>query len=78
MRAAGYEVDFLWPRQRLVVEVDGFALHGHRGAFERDRRKDMAFVAAGQRVIRVTWRQIVEDPFAVVAGLARALDARAP
>lgn len=35
-RVAGLEVDFLWPQQRLVLEVDGFRFHGHRGAFERD------------------------------------------
>ena len=29
-RLLGYEVDFLWPEQRLVVEVDGYSYHGHR------------------------------------------------
>ena len=42
VRVAGYEVDFLWREQRLVVEVDGFAFHSSREAFERDRRKDAA------------------------------------
>jgi hypothetical protein len=42
-RVAGFEVDFLWPDARVIVEVDGFAFHGHRSAFERDRRRDMAF-----------------------------------
>jgi Transcriptional regulator, AbiEi antitoxin len=27
VRVAGHEVDALWPHQRLVVEVDGFAFH---------------------------------------------------
>jgi very-short-patch-repair endonuclease len=74
-RVAGLEVDFLWPEQRLILEVDGYAYHGDRAAFERDRRKGMALVAGGYRVIRVTWRQIVEEPFLVVATVARALDA---
>jgi very-short-patch-repair endonuclease len=39
-RIGGYEVDFLWREQGLVVEVDGFAYHSTRRAFERDRRKD--------------------------------------
>jgi len=39
-RLHGYEVDLLWPDQRLVVEVDGYAFHSHRAAFERDRRRD--------------------------------------
>jgi very-short-patch-repair endonuclease len=40
VRVAGHEVDMLWPRQRLVVEVDGYAFHGSRVAFERDRSRD--------------------------------------
>ena len=73
VRVAGWEVDAFWPAQRLIVEVDGYAYHGNRAAFERDRRKDAALVAAGYRVIRVTWRQIVYEPHAVVAVLARLL-----
>ena len=34
------EVGAFWPAHRLVVEVDTFATHGDRMAFERDRRKD--------------------------------------
>ena len=73
-RVAGYEVDFLWPEQRVILEVDGYRYHGHRRAFERDRRKDMALVDAGYLVIRITWRQLTEEPFAVIAHIARALD----
>ena len=57
-RLAGYEVDFLWRTQRLVVEVDGFRFHGHRLAFERDREMQQALTAAGYRVSRITWRQL--------------------
>jgi very-short-patch-repair endonuclease len=72
-RVAGWEVDAFWPAQKLVVEVDGFAYHGNRAAFERDRRKDAALVAAGYRVVRITWRQLVDEPHVVVALLARLL-----
>lgn len=71
-RVAGYEVDFLWRAQRLVVEVDGYATHGHRLAFERDHAKQQALAAANYRVSRVTWRQL-GDPYRVVAALAQAL-----
>jgi very-short-patch-repair endonuclease len=53
-----------------VVEVDGFAFHSTRQAFERDRVRDAALQTAGYRVIRFTWRQIVDEPHAVVAQLA--------
>ena len=42
-----FEVDMLWHPQRLVVEVDGYAYHANRAAFERDRRRDAALQAAG-------------------------------
>lgn len=72
-RVCGYEVDVLWRRERLVVEVDGHAFHGHRAAFERDRKRDQVLVAAGYRVIRVTWSQLRHEPLAVVAHIAMAL-----
>ena len=74
-RVAGYPADFAWPAQKLIVEVDGYQFHGHRLAFERDRRRDQAHVLAGYRVIRITWRQLTEEPLAVVATIAAALSA---
>ena len=77
VRVGRHEVDLLWRTEELVVEVDGYAFHSSRAAFERDRRRDAELAAAGIRVIRVTWRQIVEEPEAVVARLAAALVAQA-
>jgi len=74
-KIGAYEVDFLWPAERLVVEVDGFAFHGPRAAFERDRRRDAELQALGYRVLRITWRRLVEEPEAVVALIAAALSA---
>jgi very-short-patch-repair endonuclease len=56
-----------------VVEVDGYGTHGGRVAFERDRRRDQVLVAAGYRVIRITWRQLTQEPYGVIARLAQAL-----
>jgi very-short-patch-repair endonuclease len=75
-RVGRYEVDFLWADQRVVVEVDGFAFHSTRAAFERDRARDQALQVAGYTVLRITWRQLVDEPEAVVAALAAALVAR--
>ena len=72
-RLHGFEVDFLWPQQRLVVETDGGQFHNHPRAFETDRRRDQILVANGYRVIRVTWRQLRDEPLAVVARLTMAL-----
>lgn len=69
----GVEVDFLWRGPRLVVEVDGFAFHAGRAAFERDRDRDARLAAAGYQVVRVTWRQLDQRPMEVVVRLAQAL-----
>jgi very-short-patch-repair endonuclease len=69
----GFEVDLLWRRERLVVDLDGFAYHGSRASFEGDRRRDALLVSAGYRVIRVTWRQLTSEPEAVLVALTRAL-----
>ncbi len=73
VRIEGWPVDFLWPEYKLIVEVDGYVFHSHRRAFERDRPRDAAHVSAGYVVIRLTWRQLKEEPLVVVATIARAL-----
>jgi very-short-patch-repair endonuclease len=73
VRVGRREVDCLWRDAALVVEVDGYAYHSSRAAFERDRLRDAELQAAGYRVVRVTWRQLTEEPAALVARLAQAL-----
>jgi very-short-patch-repair endonuclease len=75
-RVLHYTVDFLWPAERVVVEVDGYRAHGTRLRFETDRARDAALVAAGYRVLRFTWRQLVEQPEVVAARLAVVLAQR--
>jgi very-short-patch-repair endonuclease len=60
------EVDFLWPRARLVVEMDGYRYHRGRAAFERDRIRDLRLRELGYTVIRLTQRQLLEEPAVVV------------
>ena len=69
----GFLADFFWPEAKLVVETDGRRTHGTTAKFESDRRRDAELTAAGYRVVRFTWRQIVEDPAAVVRLLRRLL-----
>jgi len=45
-------------------------------AFERDRRRDTDLQANGYTVMRVTWKQIVDEREAVVARLAQRLSSR--
>jgi very-short-patch-repair endonuclease len=75
-RIAGHEADVLWRDQALVVEVDGYAFHSTRAAFERDRRRDAVLKAHGIDVIRVSWTQVTDEPIALVALLAQAYGQR--
>lgn len=72
-RVEGHDADAVWPEHRLVVEVDGYAAHGHRRAFEQDRRLDQLRLVAGYGTLRVTWHQLTGEPDAVIARLAAAL-----
>ena len=72
-RVEGYEVDCVWPEQRLIVELDGHATHSPAHAFEADRARDRKLQAAGWLVIRITWRQLHEEPELVEADLRRLL-----
>src|SRR4051794_12294500 len=57
----GIEVDCVWREQRLIVELDGRDAHDSTPAFESDRARDAALVAARWRVVRVTSRRINRD-----------------
>jgi very-short-patch-repair endonuclease len=73
-----YEVDFLWRRERLIVETDGRETHGTRRAFERDRRRDQRLMLHGWRVARFTWRQVVYEPAELVRTLVALLATSGP
>jgi very-short-patch-repair endonuclease len=75
---AGYEVDLYWPDHRLVVEFGGWSTHSSRSAFEHDRLKDAALMLAGERVIRVTGRQLTRRRHELVARLSAAISAIRP
>ncbi|HEX2097421.1 MAG TPA: DUF559 domain-containing protein [Solirubrobacterales bacterium] len=66
----GYELDAYWERERFAVELDGFAWHRSRAAFERDRRRQEDLKLAGVEMLRVTSRRLEEEPEALAERLA--------
>ena len=72
-RVLGYEVDFLFPDAKLVVEIDGMAFHTDAEVFQRDRTKQNAIALAGYQVLRFTWWDLVEYPDRVIAQIERAI-----
>jgi len=67
------EVDAAWPAARLVVELDGWAHHGDRAAFQRDRDRANLLLEAGWRIARFTHDDVVRRPAEIAARLARLL-----
>ena len=66
-------VDFAYPLIRLIIEVDGRAWHTTLEAFESDRLRDNHAQLAGWRVLRITYRMLVEQPEMVRDMIRRAL-----
>jgi Protein of unknown function (DUF559) len=70
------EADFMWPREKLIAEADGYATHGTRTGFESDRDKDVRLALAGWLVVRFTWRQIRDEPALIARRLAALIEQR--
>ena len=73
----GIEVDTLWREPRLVVELDGWAHHRQRDAFQRDRSRDAALMRAGYRVLRLTHHDVLHRQGWVAQTLAALTATRA-
>ena len=78
LRGRYFEIDALWEQQRFAVELDSRSVHGTRKRFESDRLRDRILVAEGWRTMRVTWRQLQEEPGEIVADLRLALKQTLP
>jgi very-short-patch-repair endonuclease len=76
VRVGPFLVDFLWRQERLVVETDSYLYHRGRAAFQDDRGRDMELMRAGYRVLRLSERQVEEEPRRVAEALAAALGDR--
>lgn len=68
-----YLVDFLWRERRLVVETDSYLYHRGRAAFQDDRGRDLELKRLGYDVLRLSERQIDEEPDRVGESLAAIL-----
>ena len=68
-----YEADFVWRRERLIVELDTPTFHGGPGAFQNDREKDLVYRDARFDVLRLTREHVVYEPPRVLVRVAQAL-----
>jgi hypothetical protein len=68
--------DILFEEARVVMEIDGFRAHGSRRVFVSDRRRQNRMSNAGYHVLRFTWDDLVQRPYAVIREVRIALNSR--
>ncbi len=73
VRVEGYEVDVLFPAERLILEADGARFHDTAVARAADAERQARLEAAGYRVLRITWRDVTSHRARTVARIRRAL-----
>lgn len=66
----GYLIDFAFPDINLAIEIDGFGWHRDVGAFQHDRTRRNALVAAGWTVLNYTWADLLERPSETLGEIA--------
>lgn len=66
-------LDDAYPDEMVFVELDGWATHGNRRAFGRDRQRQNQVVLLGWRPLRFTWTDVSDDPQRVAGEVAAAL-----
>jgi hypothetical protein len=72
----GYEADVYYPRERVIIELDGWPFHRTKKAFEDDRERDAHMLAAGIVTVRITRERLTNAPAREAKRLRRILDSR--
>ncbi|BAS26025.1 endonuclease domain-containing protein [Limnochorda pilosa] len=71
-RLGPWELDFVWRREKLAVEVDGFT-HLSNERRELDRRKELVLAEQGYRLLRFQNQEVRARPAACVRRIREAL-----
>jgi putative AbiEi antitoxin of type IV toxin-antitoxin system/uncharacterized protein DUF559 len=58
----GFEVDALYERHKLIIELDGYRDHQLPDRFEQDRRRDALALELGFATLRITYRRLTQEP----------------
>ncbi len=80
----GYRIDVAFPKQKIAIEVDGWAFHwGHpplagddQENFQNDRERQNNIALNGWQVLRFTWLDLTEHPQRVIAEIKFAIGSR--
>lgn len=71
-----YRLDFYYPEDDLIIEVDGRKWHSSRERFQSDRHRDNQALLEGKRVLRLTWEDVIRNESYVVNTVRKALGIR--
>jgi hypothetical protein len=55
-------VDYIYRPFRLVIEADSRRYHSSWLDVQADHRRDLLLMAAGYRIVRVNWHQLIGEP----------------
>jgi very-short-patch-repair endonuclease len=56
-----YRIDFALPKQKIGIELDGYAWHSSPEAFTRDRARQRELELEGWRIIRFSGSEVTKD-----------------
>jgi very-short-patch-repair endonuclease len=73
-RRGGFEPDFRWPEQKVILEADSKRYHGHLVARAYDAERQAVLEARGETVVRTTWHEAVNRPHVMVARVRATLE----
>lgn len=74
VRVEGFVVDALWRRERLIVELDGYAFHRLPGDQRRDAARNRALAVAGFELLRFGWEDVTRQAAATAQTVLLMLD----
>jgi very-short-patch-repair endonuclease len=70
----GHQVDFHYPDQRLIIEADSRRHHEMLQAHKADQARDAELEAAGYRILRIPYWQVIEAPSQTAKRIRMALE----
>jgi very-short-patch-repair endonuclease len=73
-----YSVDFCWPGHRVVAEADGEVKYSDPRRAIRQLERDQKLRDYGYKVIHFTWRELFQNPHAVIERIRKAFASPSP
>ena len=73
-----YSVDFHWPKHRVIAEADGAMKYSDAQRAVRQLDRDQRLRDLGYKVVHFTWRDLFQNPAAVIARIRKAFATLTP